>query len=313
MTSIVENTTYLSHYCIFSNKAAEDPNLSWAAKGLLVYLISRGPNWKIHVWQLAKVYQGEAKGNSRDAVRNLLKELRDAGYVRYEKFQDEQGKWNHRYKAYPEPIEEFKKKFPQTDDPALDNPTPADPSIRTITELTITDLDHPPLSPPVNEPKKVEQQGNIATREDDELKIGLLKDINLSDFQRRRLLIYPLAELERALRIAQWMTPKKGLINLLIHILCNPNQYDEPEEHLTEQQRLALKHNRLLRHNGYTKIADENETLIREKHCMKAFLATGQGTTLSLKGPLQVLKEDLDASERIQEIARRHRAEDKAK
>jgi hypothetical protein len=71
----------------------EDTRLSWAARGLLAYLLSRPDDWKVLVNDLKR------RGNlGRDGIYALLRELRElrelrsAGYVRFERHRDAQGR-----------------------------------------------------------------------------------------------------------------------------------------------------------------------------------------------------------------------------
>ena len=64
-------------------------DLSWKAKGLWVYLISRPPGWKMHFSDLVN-----RSKDGRDAVTAGLKELREKGYLAYEYLRDSQGHWS---------------------------------------------------------------------------------------------------------------------------------------------------------------------------------------------------------------------------
>jgi hypothetical protein len=59
-----------------SNTMLEDDRLSWRAKGLLCYMLSRPDNWKINKTDL---YRKATEG--RDAMTNALKELKELGYL----------------------------------------------------------------------------------------------------------------------------------------------------------------------------------------------------------------------------------------
>ena len=59
-----------------SNSLLEDTRLSWRAKGLLCYMLSRPDNWKINKTDL---YKRGTEG--RDAMTNALKELKQLGYL----------------------------------------------------------------------------------------------------------------------------------------------------------------------------------------------------------------------------------------
>src|SRR5262249_62115727 len=55
----------------------ENVELSWAARGLLGYLLSRPDNWQVRMGDL--ISRGPT---GRDAMRRMVKELETAGYVR---------------------------------------------------------------------------------------------------------------------------------------------------------------------------------------------------------------------------------------
>lgn len=65
----------------------DSAGLSFRAKGLLVWLIGRPPNWITHISHLSTIGP-----DGSDAIRSALKELKDAGYVKMETFRDESGR-----------------------------------------------------------------------------------------------------------------------------------------------------------------------------------------------------------------------------
>jgi hypothetical protein len=149
----IHRHTLQSKFTITANATAEDPNLSWAAKGLLWYIISRPLTWELHYWQLETVYKGNRRGGGRDAVRNCLKELREAGYMKHTKIRSEKGQWSHRYDVYSESQDWIKKDpvttyEPQTGKPALVHPAPVKASIKVSKESSSTELDDDDLTPP---------------------------------------------------------------------------------------------------------------------------------------------------------------------
>lgn len=74
-------------YVNIDQTAIEDSRLSWAARGLLGYLLSKPDDWKVLVKDLQR------RGNlGRDGTYRLLRELRDTAYVLYEKARDERGR-----------------------------------------------------------------------------------------------------------------------------------------------------------------------------------------------------------------------------
>ena len=65
-------------YVTIDKTGIDDPNLSWAATGLLTYLIGRPGNWKINITHLSSV-----KTCKETATKSALKELREANYCHY--------------------------------------------------------------------------------------------------------------------------------------------------------------------------------------------------------------------------------------
>ena len=76
------------NFTILPNAMIEDANLSWGARGVLSYLLSRPDNWTIRFTDLLR------RGTSgRDQLRGYLAELRDAGYLLTEALKDERGRF----------------------------------------------------------------------------------------------------------------------------------------------------------------------------------------------------------------------------
>ncbi len=69
------------NYYILDKRIAEDPTLSWAARGLLIYLLVKPDNWTVSVSALKKQTEAARVSTGRDGVYALLKELIAAGYV----------------------------------------------------------------------------------------------------------------------------------------------------------------------------------------------------------------------------------------
>ena len=74
-------------FLIIDQQAVEDPRLSWAARGLLGYLLSRPDDWKVLIKDLQR--RGDL---GRDGIYKLVKELREAGYVHFHRARDHQGR-----------------------------------------------------------------------------------------------------------------------------------------------------------------------------------------------------------------------------
>jgi len=65
-------------YVMIDKRPLENTLLSWKAKGLLAYLLSRPDDWEIILGDLIK-----RSTDGESAVRSALKELRSIGHVRY--------------------------------------------------------------------------------------------------------------------------------------------------------------------------------------------------------------------------------------
>lgn len=75
-------------FTLVRNAAIEDEALSFRARGVLVYLLSRPDGWETDSTRLAQ----KAK-EGREAVRTALNELEASGYLRRIKRQAQAGRW----------------------------------------------------------------------------------------------------------------------------------------------------------------------------------------------------------------------------
>jgi len=78
-------------YVMLNKKALESKKLSWAAKGLWAYLMSRPDDWNVSVSHLITIY--EEKGGKEDAIYAVLNELIENGYCSRKKIRDEKGQY----------------------------------------------------------------------------------------------------------------------------------------------------------------------------------------------------------------------------
>jgi hypothetical protein len=108
----------------------EDNRLSWRAKGILAYMLSRPDNWKINKTDL---YNKATEG--RDAMQNALNELKDLGYLHVYASKDEKGQihtWIWEYDDTPfTPIllkNQTTRKPKETGGIIAENQTPENPS-----------------------------------------------------------------------------------------------------------------------------------------------------------------------------------------
>lgn len=84
-------TTYFrvvkkSHYATIALFSSEDERLSWKAKGLHVYFISRPDGWEINMTDLLR-----RSSDGKDCLLSTLRELESFGYIRRERERMENG------------------------------------------------------------------------------------------------------------------------------------------------------------------------------------------------------------------------------
>jgi len=127
-------------YTIMDPYFLSDERISWKAKGLLGYLLSKPSNWRVFVSDLVK-----RSKDGKDAVYSALKELEAAGYI-----ERAQTRENGRITGYetvvyerPRPFtenpevvaevasglrEQSATAFPQSENPDMENPSAANPT-----------------------------------------------------------------------------------------------------------------------------------------------------------------------------------------
>ena len=76
-TTIVRIAKSKDHpYVMLDKRLAENPSLSWKAKGLMAYMLSRPDDWQIRVTDLVR-----RSPDGESAVRSGLRELEQHGYI----------------------------------------------------------------------------------------------------------------------------------------------------------------------------------------------------------------------------------------
>ncbi len=146
-------------FVVIDKKPIEDAKLSWQAKGLLTYLLSKPNDWQVHINQLSK-----ASKNGRDSTRKIIQELVDSGYIIRNQVRNDKGHligWDYLVceesiseKAPLEPIK------PKTENPTSDNPKTVNP---TSENRTLIKKDLPSNELLSNESNKKEREINFPT------------------------------------------------------------------------------------------------------------------------------------------------------
>lgn len=75
-------------YSVIPNAMLEDASLSFRARGLLGYLVSRPDGWETDSERLSRIAK-----EGRDAIRTALRELDAARYIVRGRGQGAQGRW----------------------------------------------------------------------------------------------------------------------------------------------------------------------------------------------------------------------------
>lgn len=73
-------------YTVISNEPLDDPRLSWGAKGLLSYMLSKPDDWEFRRGEILK-----DSSDKEPTLRKLIKELKECGYLKIECHRDAQG------------------------------------------------------------------------------------------------------------------------------------------------------------------------------------------------------------------------------
>jgi DNA-binding transcriptional ArsR family regulator len=113
----------------------EDSRLSWAARGILGYLLSRPDNWQIRVTDLSR--RGDL---SRCSIYKLLRELREFGYVTYHRQRNTNGQYRGGIYNVHETPEPPCTKIPHVATPDVVTPDVAAPD--TVKPETLTNTEH---------------------------------------------------------------------------------------------------------------------------------------------------------------------------
>ena len=96
------------NFTILSNAVLNDDRLSFRARGVLMWLLSKPGDWSVRADAIA----AQSPREGREAIRTAMRELVELGYLVREKIQDERGRWYTVQTVYEEPV--------TSDDPSPD-------------------------------------------------------------------------------------------------------------------------------------------------------------------------------------------------
>jgi len=89
------------NFTILSNAVLNDARLSFRARGVLMWLLSKPADWRTRSESIA----AQSPTEGRDAIRTAMRELERLGYLVREKVQDERGRWHTIQTIYEEPAD----------------------------------------------------------------------------------------------------------------------------------------------------------------------------------------------------------------
>lgn len=148
---LIRRTRDRDRWVTIDRATVEDDRLSFKARGLLAYLLSRPDNWRARSEHLASVGP-----DGRTAVLSAMGELRDAGYLRTVKWQDDGGHWqsvNVVHESPDEPDAEVGEvapatgvRFPDVGSPDAGSPDAGSPDAITKTGDRDTENEDPSTS-----------------------------------------------------------------------------------------------------------------------------------------------------------------------
>ena len=87
------------NYTVLRNELLQDESLSWEARGMLCYLLSKPQDWTVSKKDLEN-----SSPASDYVVSRILKELEDKRYIRRKKKRNDKGQWEWHTWVFDEPI-----------------------------------------------------------------------------------------------------------------------------------------------------------------------------------------------------------------
>lgn len=153
-----------SNFYMLDKKISEDKHLSWAARGLLVFLLGKPDHWRVSVQALVNETDAAVMPSGRDAVYRILRELQQVGYVNRAQSKSNGGTFSEVdyvvSECRLEPLTENPEAAPLTALPHTDQPHTANPTlVSTDTSVSIengasTEVHGPAVEPSAGKKKR---------------------------------------------------------------------------------------------------------------------------------------------------------------
>ena len=124
--AIIRSARPAEKFYFLNKEISEDESLSWAARGLLIFLLGKPDHWKVSTQHLINQTEKARVTSGRDAVRALLRELLDVGYMKRVPAHSDAGHFaGHDYlisETKEKPETDYPSSAPETDYPATAKP-----------------------------------------------------------------------------------------------------------------------------------------------------------------------------------------------
>ena len=132
MANTIIRAHHRTRYLVIDQRTVDDGRLSWAARGMLAYLLSRPDTWQVRVTDLQR------RGHlGRDGTYKLINELCSAGYMEFRRARDQRGRMRGGSYIVREIPNLPYPELPDADAPELAAPHPVDPDALTTTEVNL--------------------------------------------------------------------------------------------------------------------------------------------------------------------------------
>jgi hypothetical protein len=164
-----------SGYYVLQNHITNDNRLTWAARGILIFLLAKPDHWEVSTQALIAETAGTRNPLGRDGVRAALSELIEAGYMTRTPRRIAGGVWSgydYRVCETPETAKPGPDDPPEPAKPATAKPGPANPAPLVSTDskevlnktLVSTDKAAPAVAEPAGKSSKkpTKRERNIA-------------------------------------------------------------------------------------------------------------------------------------------------------
>ena len=146
-------------YTVMAKYHLKEKEMSLKAKGLLSLMLSLPDDWDYTIEGLISICK-----ESETAIKSILSELKEFGYLEIKKIQNEKGQFEYQYNIYEKP--EGKK--PEVENPPVDNPAVDKPEVENQGQLNTNILSTNKLNNKDNNIKhKYGEYKNVLLKDDE--------------------------------------------------------------------------------------------------------------------------------------------------